>query len=116
MPDLEVAELYRQYNRFGISVTSCSHATRYAILDRYQPVETSHYLVFDPSKPLPSDWLARAKLHLQYLTSHPVSPAVETSRRYCFGLMDADAPMLDLKGRFGAWLQAPRKKKQAYFV
>jgi hypothetical protein len=116
MPDLEVAELYRQFNKFGVTVTSSSHATRNAMLDRYQPVETSHFLAFNPSKPPPSDWLARAALHLQYATENPLTPAVAATHRYCTGLADADAPLLDLRGRFGLWLQQPQQQRHAYFV
>jgi len=116
MPDLEVAELYRQFNRYGVTVTSSSHASRYAMLDRYQPVETSHFLAFNPRNPPPSDWLARAALHLQYATEHPLTPAVEATQRYCTGLAAADAPLLDLRDRFGLWLQQPQLQRHAYFV
>ncbi|CAN7274863.1 glycosyltransferase [Acidovorax sp. LjRoot66] len=116
MPDLEVAELYRQFNRHGISVTSSSHASRYAMLDRYQPVETSHFLAFNPSNPPPADWLARAGLHLQYATAQPLTPASEATRRYSTGLAETDAPLLDLRGRFGQWLQQPERHRDAYFV
>jgi len=116
MPDLEVAELYRQFNRYGVSVTSSSHASRYAMLDCYQPVETSHFLAFSPRNPPPADWLARVALHLQYATEHPLTPAPEASQRYRTGLADADAPMLELRGRFGLWLQQPHQRRHAYFV
>jgi spore maturation protein CgeB len=116
MLDLEVAELYRQFNRYGVSVTSISHATRTAILERYQPVETSHFLAFTPSKPPPADWLPRAIKHLQYATEYALSPAVKSSRRYRTGYADSDAPLLDLRGRFGLWLQKSRQSCYAYFV
>lgn len=116
MPDLEVAELYRQFNRFGVSVTSCSHASRYAILDRYQPVETSHFLAFNPRNPPPADWLSRAALHLQYATEHPLTPAKDSQQRYRTGFASANAPLLELRGRFGLWLQHPDQCRTAYFV
>ena len=116
MPDLEVAELYRQFNRFGVSVTSSSHATRYAMLDRYQPVETSHFLAFNPRNPPPADWLSRAALHLQYATAYPLTPANDAQQRYRTGCADTDAPLLELRGRFGLWLQQPEQRRTAYFV
>jgi spore maturation protein CgeB len=116
MPDLDVAELYRQFNRYGVSVTSHSHATRNAMLDRYQPVETSHFLAFNPTKPPPPDWLPRAALHLDYATEHALTPAFEATQRYCMGLADTESPLLDLRGRFGLWLQHPQRKRYAYFV
>jgi len=116
MPDLEVAELYRQFNRFGVSVTASSHASRYAMLDRYQPVETSHFLAFNPRKPPTADWLARAVLHLQYATEHPLTPAGAASQRYRIAHVDADAPLLDLRGRFGQWVAQPGQHRIAYFV
>lgn len=116
MPDLEVAELYRQFNRFGVGVTSVSHANRYAMLDRYQPVETSHFMAFNPRTPPPDDWLTRAALHLQYATEYPLSPVAEGGRSYCTGYADINAPLLDLRGRFGQWLSDPHKQRQAYFL
>jgi spore maturation protein CgeB len=116
MPDLEVFELYRQFNRYGVSVTSSSHAARYAMLDRYQPVETSHFLAFNPRNPPPADWLARAELHLQYATEHPLTPATEVIQRYHTGFADVDVPLLDLRGRFGLWLSQPQQRRHAYFV
>jgi spore maturation protein CgeB len=116
MADLEVADLYRQFNRAGVSVTSCSHATRYAILDRYQPVETSHFLAFHPRHAPPADWLSRAALHLQYATEYPLSPASDAQQRYRTGLASPDAPFLDLRGRFGLWLHNPNQRRAAYFV
>lgn len=116
MPDLDVGELYRQFNRNGVSVTSCSHATRYAMLDRYQPLETSHFLALDLRNLPPPDWLQRAVLHLPYATDHPLTPAIEPGQRYRIGSTRPDAPLLDLCGRFGLWLQQPQQTRYAYFV
>jgi spore maturation protein CgeB len=116
MPDLEVTELYREFNRFGVSVTSTSHATRYAMLDRYQPVETSHFLAFDPANPPPGDWLIRAALHLPYATEQAITPALHAGQRYRISTVGPDACILDLRGRFAQWLQRPEQPRQAYFV
>lgn len=116
MSDLEVAELYRQFNRFGVCVTSQSHASRYAMLGRYQPIETTHFLSFNPYRPPAPDWMQRAMLHLQYATQHAVSPAQTIEQRYRIGWIQGDAPMLDLRGRFDLWLQQPQHVRLAYFV
>lgn len=117
MPDLEVAELYRQFNRYGVSVTSTSHVKRYAILDRYQPIETSHFLAFRPNNPPPADWLSRAVLHLQYSVDHPITPATDAAQRYRIGRAQTGAPWLDLRDRFGQWLeQSAQQYRDAYFV
>jgi len=116
MPDLEVANLYRQFNRFGVTVTSCSHAARYAILDRYQPIETTHFLALDIRNPPPADWLARAVLHLQYAIEHPLTPADEAAQRYRIKLAKTNASLLDLQERFGYWLQQPNQQRLAYYV
>ncbi len=116
MPDLEVTELYRQFNRFGVSVTASSHATRYAMLDRYQPVETSHFMAFNPSNPPPGDWLTRAALHLPYATGQAITPALHAGQRYRIAPIGPDTSILDLRGRFAEWLQQPDRPRQAYFV
>lgn len=117
MPDLEVAELYRQFNRYGVSVTSTSHVKRYAILDRYQPIETSHFLAFRSNNPPPADWLSRAVLHLQYSVDHPITPATDAAQRYRIGRAQTGAPWLDLRDRFGQWLeQSAQQYRDAYFV
>lgn len=116
MADLDVAELYRKFNRYGVSVTSHSHATRYAMLDRYQPAETSHFLAFNPRNPPPTDWLNRAMLHLNYAAEHPLTPATEPTQRYRTGFTHAEAPLLDLQNRLGCWLQKPQQPQYAYFI
>jgi spore maturation protein CgeB len=116
VPDLDVAELYREFNRFGVSVTASSFASRYAMLDRYQPIETTHFLAVDPKTAPTSDWLAKASLHLEYATDYPLTPAREASQRYRIGQASAEAPLIDLRGRFAQWLQQPHQVRTAYFV
>jgi spore maturation protein CgeB len=116
MPDLDVAELYREFNRFGVTVTSRSFASRYAMLDRYQPIETTHFLAIDLKSAPTSEWLAKAILHLEYAMAHPLTPAKDASQRYRIAQASPDAPLLELRGRFARWLQHPRKVHTAYFV
>lgn len=116
MPDLDVAELYREFNRFGVSVTSRSFASRYAMLDRYHPIETTHFLVVDPKTAPASDWLAKAILHLEYASAYPLTPAHKAVQLYRIGQVGSEAPLLDLRGRFDQWLLQPEKLRNAYFV
>src|SRR5690606_32460866 len=48
MPPLDVAKFYQEFNRYGVSVTSALHAERYAMVDRYRPIETSHFVAMRP--------------------------------------------------------------------
>ncbi|MCB8747863.1 DUF3880 domain-containing protein [Rhodoferax sp. U2-2l] len=116
VPDLDVAELYREFNRFGVSVTASSYASRHAMLDRYQPIETTHFLAVDPKTAPTSDWLAKASLHLEYATAYPLTHALDTSQRYRIGQASAEAPLIELRGRFAQWLQHPQQVRTAYFV
>jgi spore maturation protein CgeB len=116
LPDLEVADVYRQFNRFGVTVTSASYARRYAHLDVYQPIETTHFLAFDIRNPPTADWLGRAVLHLQYASDYPLTPANEAVKRYRIGMANAGAPLLDSQARFGLWLHKSNEQRQAYFV
>lgn len=116
MPDLDVADLYQQFNRYGVTVTSYSHAARYAISDRYQPVETSHFMTFSTNNPPPADWLQRAALHLQYTGESALSPAPSHTVWYRYGFADVSAPVLDLRDRFGLWLAKPHDRRYVYFV
>lgn len=116
MSGLEVANLYRGFNRFGVTVTSVGHATRYAMLDRYHPVETTHFMTFDPKVPPPSDWLAKAHLHLQYMRDAPIAPASEKGRRFRIGPSQPGATLLCKQQDFGLWLENKQQPYPAYFV
>jgi len=73
--DLEAAKLYQEFNRFGISVTSVSHAVKYSINDLYRPIETSYFALINIHKPPTIDWLKKAVLHLQYMKTYVIVPA-----------------------------------------
>lgn len=114
--DLDVAAFYKEFNRFGVTVTSCSHASRYAMLGRYQPVETSHFVTISGSnKPDPKQ-LRNALLHLQYMQDYPITLAEGADERYCLGPLHTDAPLIDAAHRFVPWLQQKKSISVAYFV
>lgn len=116
MSDLETANLYRKFNRFGVTVTSSSYAKKYATLDRYKPVETSHFLAIDPAAPPSSDWVAKASLHLQYTTGLPITPSVEKAQQFTTGEVAPGAALVDKEAGFGFWLENSGKSRDAYFV
>lgn len=116
MADLDVAKLYQEFNRFGVTVTSRSYADRYAMLDRYRPIETSHFVAIDPRTAPSSDWLAKAMLHLHYAADYPLAPAPDKNQLYRLGSPAVGAPLLDLRGRFPQWMRDPKQARVAYFV
>ncbi|MFM0007006.1 glycosyltransferase [Paraburkholderia dipogonis] len=116
MNDLDVANLYRKFNRFGVAVTSTSYAKKYAMLDKYQPVETSHFLTIDPLAPPSLDWVANASLHLQYMTSLPIAPCTDKTRQFRFGQTASCSTLLDRQASFCFWLENRGKSRETYFV
>ncbi|PND29978.1 hypothetical protein C1I89_31865 [Achromobacter pulmonis] len=116
MEGLAVADIYRRFNRFGVTVTSASHATRYAMLDRYKPVETTHFLVLDLKAPPSAQWLAHARLHLQYWTGYPIAPSQDQSQQYRFGRVAPQSTLIDRQCAFGNWLEEYSNSRNVYFV
>lgn len=116
MPDHDVPELYREFNRFGVTVTARSYASRYAMLDRYRPIETSHFIVVDPKNPPIPGWLAEAILHLQYTSDYPITQAPSSGQKFQLGEMTTNTSVLDLRGRFPLWLSGRLNKQTAYYV
>jgi hypothetical protein len=116
MADLDVASLYKEFNRFGVTVTSHSHATRYAMLGRYQPVETSHFVTIDSIKPPKPVWIKNALLHLQYMHSHPIAMAEQADMRYRIDFLSERTTLIDAAHRFEIWLEKESFLRQAYFV
>ncbi len=113
---LEVASLYREFNRFGVTVTSVSHAVRYAMVDKYRPVETTHFLSIDPKTPPPESWAEAAVLHLQYVGDLPIAPALSSEQRYRVGMVSPFSALLAKQQCFGLWLENKERISQAYFV
>lgn len=116
MNELAAANLYRRFNRFGVAVTSASYAKKYAILDKYKPVETSHFLAIDPINPPALDWVKKALLHLQYMTSLPIAPCVNMERQFRLGQTALSSTVLDRQAAFGFWLENCGQPRELYFV
>ncbi|MBK7954983.1 MAG: glycosyltransferase [Candidatus Accumulibacter sp.] len=116
MPGLDVAGIYQEFNRFGVGVTSFSHAREYALKGRYQPIETAYYLLVDPKMPPVPGWPVEALLHLQYMSDHPIAPASAPHDRYRFGSGRACTTLLGHAGLFDSFLQSGAAPARVYFV
>lgn len=73
VPALEVAKIYQNYNRVGITVTSMSHIESYAIQDRYQAIETENFVICNVQNFPTLDWIEKAKLHSQYIENTSIA-------------------------------------------
>ena len=61
------------FNRFSTTVVSAAHLRRY---ESATPVDTAFFCFIDPARhSVSSDWLARARLHSQYVSEHLITPA-----------------------------------------
>lgn len=90
--DTEVSRFYQDFNRHGVGVTSRHYAGLYAIDGAYRPIETPFAALVDPRRPPPAGWLARAMLHVDYATAHPIAPA--TGQRYRLSRAAAGQPLV----------------------
>lgn len=114
--DLDAANIYQEFNRFGVSVTSMSHAIKYALKELYHPIETPYFALIDPMNPPSSDWLQRAHLHLQYMKDLVISPAVDDKLRYQISTLQPGLPILGSAKLFSNHLPPISGSRQTYYV
>lgn len=114
--DLEAAKLYQEFNRFGIGVTSLSHATKYALDGYYRPVETPYFALIDPKNLPQSDWLQKAHLHLQYMTDRVIAPAENTHFRYRIAAARKEQPLVGASSLFTRYLKPAAVAGDVYYV
>lgn len=110
MDPLEVAKFYQEFNRFGASVTSMLHAEKYAIPDRYRPVETSHFVALRPGQSADAGRIKKGLLHLQYMTEHLVALAERPDQRHKTAPATADAVVMGSASQFTDWMQRQTKQ------
>ncbi|MCK0753996.1 glycosyltransferase [Chromohalobacter japonicus] len=110
MDPLDVAKFYQEFNRFGVSVTSALHAKRYAMDDRYRPVETSHFVALRPGQSADAGQIKKGSLHLQYMTEHLVALAERPDQRHKTAPATADAVVMGNASQFTDWLQRQTKQ------
>ncbi|WP_226645146.1 glycosyltransferase [Microbulbifer variabilis] len=118
MNSLDIANFYQDYNRFGITVTSCAHADKYAISGRYCPVQTSHFITLTPEvfeKPMRVE---EALLHFQYMDNYPLVLERCFENRYKVKEVGGERTILDKSTNFINWLYLHRESKnfKAYLV
>lgn len=116
MPELEIGSFYKEFNRFGVTVTSFSHASLYAIPDRYQPIETTHFIEINESHLADPDHIKDSLLHLQYMQEHPIVLTNDSSKRYCILPIAEGAMTINPANSFGTWLTSSNESKYGYYV
>ena len=118
MDPLDVAKFYQEFNRYGVSVTSALHAERYAMDERYRPVETSHFVALCPDMSADAERIKEGALHLQYMTEHLVALEQLPSKRYIKAPASADDVVIGRASQFTDWLKHQIQKKTftAYWV
>lgn len=114
MPDLEIANLYKEFNRFGVTVTSSTHLTRYAITDRYIPVETSHFI--ELSHTLNIERIELALLHAQYMTEKPIVIDGDPAKRYKIAPLEVANTVVYPAALFTSWLSSNNLNGDGYFI
>ncbi|ODP97415.1 hypothetical protein BGL48_14020 [Salinivibrio sp. SS3] len=105
MDPLDVAKFYQEFNRFGVSVTSMLHAEKYAIPDRYRPLETSHFVALRPGQSADAGQINKGALHLQYMTEHLVALAEQPGQRHKTAPATANAIVMGSASQFIDWMQ-----------
>lgn len=115
--DIDAAQIYQQYNKFGISVTSISHAKKYALPGKYMPVETQYFCLIDITKPAPQvEWLTRALQHLQYMFSHLLVESADKSQKYTIGQYENQRFLLGRKESAAEFIANSCKPIEVYFI
>jgi hypothetical protein len=80
--DINIAPLYQEFNKLGITVTSVSHVKQYSLDGKYQPVETEYFLLANIDNDLPRDFFDRVFPHIQYMKTHLVTQARSDDQKY----------------------------------
>lgn len=112
--DYELSSFYSEFNRLSITVTSISHATKYAICGRYNPVETSHFV--ELRKDIDVASIESAMLHTQYMKDHPIIINGDPAKRFKIAAMDAGDIAVYPASHFRLWLSNTSKSSNGYFV
>jgi spore maturation protein CgeB len=87
VPDIEVANFYQIFNRFGITVTSQSYIKKHASSESYNPIDTPFFVLFKAGNIAQPEWVKKACMHASYMdktiftiaNSEPYIPAIAKS-------------------------------------
>lgn len=80
--DIDIAPFYQDFNKLGVTVTSVSHAKKYSLEEKYQPVETEYFLLANTNEDLPRDFISRAIPHIQYMKKYLIAQAKSDDQKY----------------------------------
>lgn len=116
IPDIELPLFYQKFNRFGVAVTSVSHAEKHALDGLYLPIETGNFLLTE-LKALPTfDWIENALLHLKYMTEQAISPSDEKEQMYRILPNVKGKAMLGKKEIFLKCVRSISKSDLVYYI
>lgn len=107
--DVDVADFYQKYNRFGITVTSESYMQKHAQLGQYCPVQTPYFMLFQAEQAPNAFWLDIAKLHLSYQEAYPIAQSF--GQKYQLAPVDQTATLLAKVDLFAELYQARMAQK-----
>lgn len=110
------ADLYKNFNKFGVMVTSRQHAEKYAISGSYQPISTNYFAVVNFKLQQNEGWISKAVLHAQYMKSHFIQAAENKSGKYKINRFNSSADGFGVSNLFIPWLMREEKLKEAYFI
>jgi len=114
--EIDIAQFYENYNRLGVSVTSISHAKKYALDEKYKPIETNYFLLINPAQSISQEWIMQAIPHLQYMRTHLLSPAATDAEKYSIGEFKQTSFCLGRKESAAELLISACKPNNIYFV
>lgn len=116
MSDSEIGSFYKEFNRFGVTVTSFSHASLYAMQNRYQPIETTHFAEIDACYSANPNHISDSLLHLQYMQEHPIVLTNENRKKYRILPITEGAITINPANSFVSWLTNSNESKYGYYV
>lgn len=113
VPAIEVDPLYAAFNRFSTTVVSADHLRRYP---SRTPVDTTFFYYVDPARhDVSRDWLARARLHSQYLSEHLITPAT-TEKPFRFSPWRDGVPYFGHRSLFPDLIRRPSAGASLYHL
>ncbi|EKO3663933.1 glycosyltransferase [Vibrio metschnikovii] len=115
MDPLDVAKFYQEFNRFGVSVTSMLHVEKYAISDRYKPIETSHFVALYPGQDVNIHRIKEASLHLQYMKEHLLALTEQSEQRYTITPKTSDEIVMGSTCQFVDWIKHTKNKTSTVY-
>jgi len=114
--DIDVAPFYQDFNKLGITVTSVSHAKKYSLEEKYQPVETEYFLLADTNRDIPQDFIRLAILHTQYMKSHLIAQASSDDQKYSISKLNRSGFFIGHKNSAVHLLKTALQPDNVYYI